>query len=273
MPPHERPWRHPSELAAEERAAARAETMPTPSRVVAFTGGILGVMAVGVLVLTVTPAWPDGPVDGGIRIAGSDGLTRLTVGSTTVLAGLRASADVFATPIEIPDGAGTARVAVATVSDVMDAVAAAAPVELDPAPGTPIDVAVPSGRRHAARIVGRVGDTVVVEISGDEPTLRVAARSPGPDAVVTVLADPPVTILLDDLDDLDVDEGTAVVDDGGHLIGLCTDRGGTTLLAGLDTTDIDELHLDTDDPSTDPSGDDPSGDDGSVTDGGATSDG
>lgn len=247
---------------------ARAETMPTPSRVVAFTGGILGVMAVGVFVLTVTPAWPDGPIDGGVRIAGSDGLARLTVGSTTVLAGLRASTDVFATPIEIPGGAGTTRVAVATISDVMDAVAAATPVEPDPAPGTPIDVAVPSGRRHAARIVGRVGDTVVVELSGDEPTLRIAERSPDPDAVVTVLADPPVTIALDDLDDLDVDEGTAVVDDGGHLIGLCTDRGGTTLLAGLDTTDIDAMHLDADGSQVDAPGVD-----GSVTDGGAASDG
>ena len=62
VPPHERTWRHPSELAAEQRSALRAQSAAPSTRVFALTTGTLGLLAVGVLILTVTPRRLDAPI-------------------------------------------------------------------------------------------------------------------------------------------------------------------------------------------------------------------
>jgi hypothetical protein len=74
-----------------------------------------------------------------------------------------------------------------------------------------------------ALIVARVGDTVLVELERAEPGIQLADEQPDGHEIVTVLAEPPVTIVLDDLATLEVEEGTAVLDGTGELVGLCSE--------------------------------------------------
>jgi hypothetical protein len=62
VPPHERSWRHPSELAAAEQAEARAEPVPPALRWLAITTGSIGLVAIAALVLTVSPSRSSSPV-------------------------------------------------------------------------------------------------------------------------------------------------------------------------------------------------------------------
>ena len=55
---------------------------------------------------------------------------------------------------------------------------------------------------------------------------RSPPRRPDPNDIVTVLAEPPVTIAFAALTTLDAEEGTPVLDDDGELIGLCSQRHG-----------------------------------------------
>jgi len=50
-PPHERPWRHPSELPAHPQ-----EPVSTKARTVAIVGGSLGLVAIAMVALMVTPS-------------------------------------------------------------------------------------------------------------------------------------------------------------------------------------------------------------------------
>ena len=235
LPPHERTWRHPSELAAQEHALARTESAATTTRAFAFTTGTLGLLAVGLLMLAVTPDRSSAPVaisatttptaaDGAIAavatsVAATDAPSRNPVA-------LRGQAGALATPI------GEGRFAVITATDLAATTRSA---EI----GEAVEVAVPSGNTHAARIVGRAGDTVLVELEGVEPGVEVADQHPDGHEIVTVLVEPPVTIVLDDLHALEVAEGTAVLDGDGDLVGLCS-RGGddaTRLIAVIDPDD------------------------------------
>lgn len=215
LPPHERTWRHPSELAAEQHALARAETTGPTTRIFAFTTGTLGLLAVGLLIVAVTPGRSDAPIAiSATTTPAADG-TSVAQASTSPGAtdrapvGLRGRADALATPI------GEGRYAVVTAADV-DLTGGSAGI------GTAVAVAVPSGRTHEARVVGRAGATLLVELERSEPGLELADERPDGDDVVTVMVEPPVTIVLDDLADLVVAEGTAVLDDDGELVGLCS---------------------------------------------------
>lgn len=280
LPPHERTWRHPSELAAEEHALARAESPPATTRVFAFTTGSLGLLAVGLLMLAVTPSRSGAPV-----AISATTTPESAGGSVTVIAtvaagpsdraplGLRGAADALATPI------GEGRYAVVTAVDLGTGSGGVAI-------GDAVDVEVPSGRLHEARIVGRSGDTVLVELERAEPGVDVADDRPAGDDIVTVLAEPPITIVLADLATLRVEEGTAVLDDDGLLVGLCSQElGAATRLVAVgveaattapddfavtdptgaatgDRHDPDPIdHTSDDDTSADHTGDDHGGDD------------
>lgn len=232
MPPHERTWRHPSELAAEEHALARAETARPTTRVFAFTTGTLGLLAVGLLVVAVTPARNDAPIAVSatttpVAVAGSAIALASTAPAPTDRApvALRNRPEALATPIE------EGRFAVVSAVDV---IGDGEPLGV----GDSVEVEVPSGRTHDAVVVGRAGDAVLVQLERTEPGVEVADDRPAGDEMVTVMAEPPVTILLDDLAALDVEEGTAVLDDDGELVGLCSEhRDETRLLAVTDTVD------------------------------------
>lgn len=232
MPPHERTWRHPSELAAQEHALARTETAAATTRAFAFTTGTLGLLAVGVLMLAVTPDRSASPVAISATTTPTVGATATSVAATVATSrnpvALRGQLGVHATPI------GEGRFAVVTAADLAATTRSAAI-------GDAVEVAVPSGNMHDARIVGRAGDTVLVELQGTEPGVEVADQHPAGHEIVTVLAEPPVTIALDDLHGLDVAEGTAVLDDDGDLVGLCTDGGeDTTRLLAVTGGELDD---------------------------------
>ena len=55
---------------------------------------------------------------------------------------------------------------------------------------------------------------------------EIAAAQPDPEDIVTVLAEPPITIAFAALTTLDAEEGTPVLDSDGDLIGLCSQRHG-----------------------------------------------
>lgn len=67
---------------------------------------------------------------------------------------------------------------------------------------------------------------VVVSIATRASGHEIAASPPEPDDIVTVLAEPPVTIAFSALTTLDAKEGTPVLDNDGDLIGLCSQRHG-----------------------------------------------
>lgn len=267
LPPHERTWRHPSELAAEEHAVARAETSPATTRMFAFTTGTLGLLAVGLLMMAVTPNRSGAPV--AISATTTPSLVPDTVTAIATVAtgpteraplGLRGAPEALATPI------GEGRYAVITTADLA---ASSGGVAI----GDAVEVEVPSGRLHDARIVGRSGDTVLVELERVEPGIEIADDQPSGEEIVTVLAQPPVTIALADLAGLDVEEGTAVLDDAGELVGLCSqDHDAATRLMMVreelpptdptDPTDTarEEHPIDAEHPIGDVSSDDESGD-------------
>lgn len=213
LPPHERTWRHPSELAAHDHAVARAETTSAATRLFALTSGTLGLIAVGLLVLAITPERSAAPVAiSATTTPAVVGVGQAAGAPASTVVGLRNRPEAMATPI------GEGRLAVVTAAGL-----GAAPGGLRV--GEAVQVAVPSGRMHAARVVGRAGDTVVVELERTEPGMQVADEHPGSHEIVTVMARPPVTIVLDQLATLDVEEGTAVLDDDGDLVGLCSEGG------------------------------------------------
>lgn len=213
LPPHERTWRHPSELAAEEHAAARAETPGGTTRAFAFTSGTLGLLAVGLLVMAVSPDRSAAPVAISATTTPLERPTPVAVAATSSPSSgpiaLRGRPDAVATPL------GEGRYAVVTAADLTEHGDAAHI-------GSIVDVAVPSGRMVEAVVVAHQDDTVLVELERPEPGHAIAPAQPAGHEIVTVLAEPPVTIALDDLHELDVEEGTAVLDDTGELVGLCS---------------------------------------------------
>lgn len=235
LPPHERTWRHPSELAAEQHALARAETAGPTTRIFAFTTGTLGLLAVGLLIVAVTPGRSEAPVavSATTTPVAADGAPAARPSASPEATdrapiGLRGRPEVLATPI------GEGRYAVVTAADLTGTGGSAGI-------GTAVAVEVPSGRAHDARVVGRAGAALLVELERTEPGIELADERPEGHDVVTVMAEPPVTIVLDDLAELAVEEGTAVLDDDGELVGLCS-RGDdeTELLIVIDEQPADD---------------------------------
>lgn len=218
LPPHERTWRHPSELAAEQHALLRAETATPISRWFAVSAGSIGLVAVGLLALAVAP----GPADAPIAISATttplrviNALENAAVSNVRTVIGLRGGEPPIATPI------GDGRYALASAGG------ATAPI------GATIEVRLPSGTHGRGRVAARHDGAVLVALDVPEPGHELADSMPAGDEVVTVLAVPPATIVLDDLDDLDVEDGTAVLDDDGRLVGVCRRRAGRIELAEL----------------------------------------
>jgi hypothetical protein len=210
IPPHERTWRHPSELAAQERALILAEPSPRGARALALTTGMLGLIAVGSLMIAITPRSSGAPV--ALIASTAPATSAQAIGRAASLApsptdrvGLRSeAADVLATPI------GDGRFALVTRASLADAEQSI------------LDVRLPSGRTSAGSIVTAFGDTVVVAVMNIEPGHMIARDRPGGDDLVTVMATPPIVVEFDDVDTLSVEEGTAVIDDAGELVGICS---------------------------------------------------
>jgi hypothetical protein len=234
LPPHERSWRHPSELAAEERSLARAEPMPTTSRVFALTTGTAGLVAIALLFVMVTPSRDAQPV----AVSGSTEPAALDGADTTASVVAARSAPDNRLPEALPT---TAALATPIGSGQYALVLRAS---LTSAGAGPVELVLPSGRVTSGEVVDTGtagGDTVLVHVRDREPGHEVADHRPHERDVVIVMANPPVEVALADLGELEVAEGTAVVDADGHLVGLCGERrGGGVRLVEVpnDVTDI-----------------------------------
>lgn len=195
-----------------------AEAAAPSARVFALVTGTLGLLAVGVLLVTVTPARQESP----IALSASTTLVRLDpanlpVAQTTVSAAGPTGAlvnpgrpadhphDALATPI------GDGRFALVTSAALADY------------GGTTLSVRFTSGRVGIVEIVDRSDEALVlVALPAGETGHPIADERPGADEIVTVMASPPITVPFADVPTLSVQEGTPVFDDDGALVGLCS---------------------------------------------------
>lgn len=243
LPPHERAWRHPSELAAAEREAAVTAAPPHGSRTLAMVSGTVGLLAVCLLVLSLTPDRNEAPVAvSATTTPAGAGINGRPVGIAAIgrfASEIDADAAVLVRPgLAVPIGDGR--------SALMTPAATSAS-------GDTFDVRLTSGSVVQAAVVGTTETgLVVVTIATSDTAHAIADRLPGPDDIVTVLTDTPVTVPFDEVDELDLAEGTPILDRAGALIGLCTHSGGESTV--VDVTG------DSGAPSTDPSGSSPSTD-------------
>ena len=247
LPPHERTWRHPSELAAEERAALQAETAPSSQRLVALTSGALGLVMIGILILAVTPRGSVAPV--AVSATTTPTVDQVSTGGT-LASGVRnpaTAAPETAAPIADSRVVEISLRAPALATPIGDGrralVTRSAATENS---GGRLDVVVPSGREIDGKLVGRHGNNYVVELDVPEQAHAIATEMPAEDELVVVLSDPPVEVPLDSLADLDVDEGTAVLDADGQLIGLCShdELSGRPRLVGVSAAPADATSAD-----------------------------
>lgn len=173
----------------------------------------MGLLAVGLLMVTITPKRAESP----IAISASTTPVALTQGARRPVAlapaptdriGLRAEpAGILATPI------GDGQFALVTRASLTGSI------------HTIIDVRLPSGRVSVGSIVTASDDAVVVALATAEPGHAIARHRPEATEIVTVMASPPITVAYDDVSTLSVDEGTAVLDDDGDLVGICSRNG------------------------------------------------
>jgi hypothetical protein len=195
LPPHERPWRHPSEVAADITAEIRREPAPTHVRTAAAVTGIGGLLVIAVAVLVVTPRGGDDPP------AATSGSALVTVAP----AGLSVPTAAAARPLATPVADGVALAAASTFDEVDRRV-----------------VDLPDGSRVTADVVERLDHVVVVRLasSGAEPW-PINDDLPARSDPVTAMAPDPVATTLRDIGGLDLAHGTPVVDDRGHLVAIC----------------------------------------------------
>ncbi len=195
----------------------RAEPSGRGARGLAITTGTMGLLAVGLLMMTITPKRAESPIAISASTTpasvslGVRGPAALAPGATEQI-GLRGEAGgVLATPI------GDGRFALVTRASLVDM------------RRTVIDVRLPSGQLSAGSIITASDDAVIVALATVEPGHVIARHRPTSAEIVTVMATPPITVAYDDVDTLAVEEGTAVLDGDGHLVGLCSRSGGEHL--------------------------------------------
>ncbi len=203
LPPHERPWRHPSELGPPEH-----EPTTTAGRVLIVATATLSLALIGLLVLTVTPDRSPDPSSAGAT----------TRSATVTFAALERPSLPMVTPIGDDGWAVTTTGAVAGRSGILSA-------------------RLPSGDIVDVEIVTTDKDSglTVVSLPAPESGYDLAKGSLAPSDTVLVNGQPPRVVAMDELAALDVDEGTPVLDSDGHLVGLCTSSDHGTALRTVAT--------------------------------------
>ena len=192
LPPHERAWRHPSELGAPSH-----EPTTTGGRVLILTTATFSLLLVGLLAISMTPeqAGPPEAVSStvsAVRAIPASALTRVSL--------------PMITPV------GNEGMAVTT----LDALGAYSQER--------VEARLPSGEVVHGEVVATSGGIALVELppTVDAQGLDLAADDLMPDDTVMVHTAEPVVVSVGDIDELRVDEGTPVTDGDGRLVGLCT---------------------------------------------------
>ena len=201
----------------------------------AFTTGTLGLLAVGVLIFTVTPRRQESPIaisatTTPIVPLAVDAFPAGAVSAPTDSARPIALAPAFAARGPLTVASPSAQRALATpIGDGRLAIitsAALAEHGTNSLDDPDIEVRLPSGRVGSGTIVDQTGETWLIELQQPELGHGIAQVQPFGAEIVTVMDSPPVTIAFADVATLDVPEGAAVLDHSGDLVGLCTRRRG-----------------------------------------------
>jgi hypothetical protein len=214
LPPHERPWRHPSELAPPDH-----EPSTGAGRLLIVTTATFGLILVALLAVAVTPSSTT-------STASTEDAPPTVVAVRAVPATLVRFGAESAPPMAAP--VGSQGLALTTSAAVRDADGTLA-VQL--ASGRVVEAAVMS--------IDDDGDLAVVSLPDVVPTETFVvprdAEAPVPSDTVKVHAETPVVVAVEALGALEVGEGTPVTDDDGHLVGLCSrdEAGDETTLTGV----------------------------------------
>jgi hypothetical protein len=204
LPPHERSWRHPSELGPPAH-----EPTSTSGRVIIATAATLSLLLIGLLVISMTPDNSENP----------QAISSTTAGSRSSAAGIEQPRLPLVTPIG-DDGWG-----IATISAVK-------------ARSGTMSARLPSGEVVDVEIVHRDDEAGVTVVSLPTQTdgYRLAKTTPRPtDRVAVHGASGTQIVQMVKVATLDVEEGAAVVDDDGDLVGLCTTDAGTVEVVTVST--------------------------------------
>lgn len=234
LPPHERAWRHPSELAAANRSALSAEESNGTSRTIALIGGAAGVLAVALLVLTLAPqrADPDPVAVSSTSNPGPASSAQLVAPASLG----REVSGLALHPIVTPIGDNGMAV---TSSRSLLRITQLDVARLD---DRVIDVVLVTGHVTRALVVdpGRDGGIAWVSLDAGaiDQGLDVARDMPRAHDVVTVLADPPMLVEFGHIEQVEVADGTPVLDDDGDVVGMCIQHDDT---GDADFTPIGEL--------------------------------
>lgn len=203
-----------------------AEPATRHARLVAVVTGTAGLMAVGFVLMTITPDRADVPVAIGATtsaisvapistLATSDAVAQsavrpLALAPPPSLRDRPASLEPLSAPRALATPIGDGNFGLVTR-------AALAPGQQDS-----VDVRLPSGRTSVGEIVTASEHAVVVALADAEPGHAVATERPSAADIVTVMVSPPVTIAYADAHTVPVEEGVAVLDQHGDLVGICT---------------------------------------------------
>jgi hypothetical protein len=209
----------------------RLSEASSSTRAFAMVTGTVGLLAVAALMITITPRREHSPVALESTTIPSAQIASLAVVSSVATTPPRSLALAVAIRLAAPVGDG--KQALMTLSGA------------DAAEGTELDVQLTSGPVVTAVVASMTDDMMIVSISAPVEGHTIASGLPSPDEIVTVMLDPPITVPFSDVDDVDADEGTPVLDDDGELIGLCTrghDAGGATSV--VDVTGSDDGMVD-----------------------------
>jgi hypothetical protein len=239
LPPHERTWRHPSEVAADSAIAMSAERPSATARTMALLTGTAGVLLIGIFVLSITPRGGNEPLATSstpttdqvplAQMVAPVAVSRpmswapgpqpiATLVGTTGLAVVTSRALGRMAPVVQATQGGTASVASSVTVRLDDGTPARASI-LDPGDGTGLAIVALEGP---------------IAIEG----MPVAHGQPQPHESVTVMADEPIVVAYADIARLDVADGTAVANRAGELIGLCSEDAAQRFIP------IDELLVD-----------------------------
>jgi len=180
----------------------------------AIATGSIGLVALGVLMILVTPPAQDSPVAVSATTSPSRGATSVAASATTPPSRGAPPVAALAVRHELATPIGDGHLALMTASGSTIR------------RGSEVDVQLTSGPVVTAVVNATAPGVVVVSITSSGSGHEIAATPPQPNDIVTVLAEPPVTIAFAALTTLDAREGTPVLDDDGELIGLCSQRHG-----------------------------------------------
>ena len=195
------------------------------ARVFAMVTGTVGLLAIGVLILSASPRRQESPVaisatttpvaaveaaSGGLSAGGIAAIGRFSSDDTD---------DADATPKAVPPALAT------PIGDGRSALMTR--LSTGGVEGDAFDVRLTSGPVVTAAVIDTTDDGLVVVtiVEADDHGHVVAGALPGDDEMVTILTDPPITIAFGDIATVGVEEGTPVLDADGDLVGLCTRSG------------------------------------------------